>query len=337
MTLTHSFRLPIANHLVTAVLLFLGLACATTPAQAQHKVVAYVPNWVNLETFTPKIDFAKLTHINIAFENPRNDQGEMSYHRRNDLLIAVAHQNKVQVLVSIGGGAASTNKTLQARYFDLISDSKRDAFAKRLADYVVEHKFDGLDVDIEGPSINKDYGAFIAALAKELKPRGKLLTSALSQGYGGQNVPDSVFEHFDFINIMAYDGAGPWNPQAPGQHSSLDFARKNVAYWLKRGLAKEKAILGVPFYGYGFGDDFRKSSFDYASLLAKYPGAEQKDEVGNTIWYNGIPTIEAKTRYAIDEQLGGIMIWSLDNDVPGDKSLLNAIDRVYRAQQTKPK
>ena len=40
----------------------------------------------------------------------------------------------------------------------------------------------------------------------------KLLTAALSQGYGGGNVPNSVFERFDFVNIMAYDGTGPWNP-----------------------------------------------------------------------------------------------------------------------------
>jgi GH18 family chitinase len=69
-----------------------------------------------------------------------------------------------------------------------------------------------------------------------MKPSGKLLTAALSEGYGGKNVPDSVFEHFDFVNVMAYDGAGSWNPDAPGQHSSMRFAKRNVDYWLKRGL-----------------------------------------------------------------------------------------------------
>ena len=67
--------------------------------------------------------------------------------------------------MSIGGGAASGNKKLQARYFDLLSDAKRADFVKRLASYVADHGFDGLDVDIEGPSINKDYGAFIHDLS----------------------------------------------------------------------------------------------------------------------------------------------------------------------------
>ena len=56
--------------------------------------------------------------------------------------------------------------------------------------------------------------------------------------------------------------------------------------------------------------------------MAAYPDADKADQVGETIWYNGIPTIEAKTKYAIDRKLAGIMIWSLDNDVKGEKSLL---------------
>ncbi len=300
---------------------------------AEPIVVAYVPNWVNLDKFKERIDYASVTHLNIAFENPTNDQGELSFHKANAALIAKAHQEHVKILVSIGGGAAATDRTLQARYFDLLSDAKRAAFVKSLADYVQRHDFDGLDVDIEGPSINKDYGPFVAELATALHAQGKLLTAALSQGYGGKSVPDSVFADFDFVNIMAYDGAGPWNPQAPGQHSSLEFAKQNVAYWLRRGLPKSKAVLGVPFYGYGFGDDFRNSGYAYSAIVAKYPGAETTDKVGNTIWYNGIPTIQAKTAYAIDNRLAGIMIWSLDNDAPGDKSLLKAITKTYAAHK----
>ena len=304
----------------------------TTPLHAKEKVVAYVPNWVNLDAFTKTIDYAKITHINIAFENPINDRGELSFHKKNDVLIIKAHENNVKVLVSIGGGSASGNKKLQARYFDLLSEPKRADFVKRLASYVEDHSFDGLDVDIEGPSINKDYGAFIHDMSAALKPKGKLLTAALSQGYGGKNVPSSVFEHFDFVNVMAYDGAGSWNPNDPGQHSSMTFTKRNVEYWLKRGLPASKTVVGVPFYGYGFGKAFRKSSYSYKEIVAAYPGAAKSDQVGETIWYNGVPTIEAKVIYAIDHKLAGIMIWSLDHDVKGESSLLDAISRTYHSQ-----
>lgn len=124
---------------------------------------------------------------------------------------------------------------------------------------------------------------------------------------------------------MAYDATGDWNPNAPGQHSSLEFAKSSVDYWLKRGLPKSKAVLGVPFYGYGFGDAYRKGEYAYSEVVAAYPGAENLDQVGNTIWYNGMPTIIAKAEFVKAQGLGGVMIWSLDSDAPGEKSLLSAL------------
>jgi GH18 family chitinase len=124
---------------------------------------------------------------------------------------------------------------------------------------------------------------------------------------------------------MAYDAVGHWNPNKPGQHSSMAFAKENVEYWLKRGLPKSKVVLGVPFYGYGFGEAFKKGDFPYSRIVAEYPGAEYVDQIGNTIWYNGIPTIKAKAKYVKDEGLGGVMIWSLDSDAQSEKSLLSAI------------
>ncbi|MCC9609485.1 hypothetical protein LOC68_04975 [Blastopirellula sp. JC732] len=302
---------------------------------AQTLVVAYVPNWIDLKSFSREIDYDRLTHINIAFENPTSPTGEMSYRRDNDLLVAAAHQRGVKVLVSIGGGAASGNEPLKARYFELLADEKRAEFCQRLADYVDEHHLDGIDVDLEGPAINEDYGKFITELAAQLKPRGKFLTAALSQGYGGASVPDECWRNFDFINVMAYDYTGPWAPDSPGQHSSLVHAKRQIEYWrTKRNVPAEKLVLGVPFYGRGFGKDFSHTAETYERIVAKHPGAEKKDEVGETIWYNGIPTIQKKTQYVLDEELRGVMIWSLNNDAKGEKSLLKAIDDTIQADRS---
>jgi GH18 family chitinase len=303
--------------------IFFGLAPAAIAQQ--RKIVGYVPNWINLTKYVNEIDYAKLTHINIAFENPSNDNGDLSFNKQNPALIEKAHANKVLVLVSIGGGSASEDKTLLKRYADLLSDSKRAGFVGKLADYVVQHGLDGLDVDLEGPAIGPAYGAFIADLAKALKPKGKLLTSALSQGYGGDKVPSSVFPLFDFVNVMAYDGTGPWDKNRAGQHSSFEYAKSNMGYWLSRGLPKSKAVLGVPFYGWGFGEAYTNNDYRYSDLIAKYPGAENLDQVGNTIWYNGMPTIKAKAQYVVDQGMAGIMIWELDYDAKGEKSLLKVI------------
>jgi chitinase len=304
------------------------LAVSLSLLEARPRVVAYVPNWIELEEFVNGVDYAKVTHLNIAFENPVDDTGTLSFSRGNAALVVRAKAAKVKVLVSIGGGSASGDKVLKARYFKLLSDEHRPGFVRKLARYVKKHGFDGLDVDIEGPSINGDYGKFIADLAAALKPEGLLLTAALSKGFGGDRVPDAALGYFDFLNIMAYDGAGPWNPNAPGQHSSLGFAKDAVAYWTGRGLPKEKAVLGVPFYGYGFGEAFRDRPYAYSEILAVHPDADRQDRVGKTIWHNSIPTLQAKAGLVMEQDLGGVMIWSLDNDVKGKKSLLNAIHEV---------
>ena len=318
------------------ILLTAAIVLSLGTAYAKPKVVAYVPNWINLEEFSKTIDYAKVTHLNIAFENPTDDSGELSFNRRNKVLLEKAKAAKVKVLVSIGGGSASGDAVLKERYFKLLADDKREDFVKKLVAYVEKHGFDGIDVDIEGPSINEDYGDFIADLAAALKPKGKLITAALSKGYGGDRVPDAALGQLDFLNIMAYDAKGSWNPNSPGQHSSLEFAKSATNYWLGRGVAKEKAILGVPFYGYGFGKDFRDGGFGYGDILAKHPEAAEQDQVGETIWHNGQPTIRAKAKFVKDEGLGGLMIWSLDNDVKGEKSLLDALHKELEAVPEAP-
>lgn len=307
-----------------------SLLPADEPAPVR-RIVAYVPNWIDLPAFADTIDYGKVTHLNVAFENPVDDSGNLSFDPSDAALVDKAKVHGIPVLVSIGGGGASGDKTLLARYAGLLSDPTRRAdFAARLGRYVSEHGFAGLDVDLEGPAITADYGAFIADLARELKPRGKLLTAALSGSYGGDRVPADALARFDFVNVMAYDGTGPWAPQNPGQHSSMELAREKVCYWLERGLPKDKAILGVPFYGYGFGAAFRDHDYSYREIVARFPGADQLDQAGDTIWYNGLPTIRAKAAYAREQGLGGVMIWSLDYDVAGPGSLLDAIHKALR-------
>jgi GH18 family chitinase len=50
------------------------------------------------------------------------------------------------------------------------------------------------------------------------------------------------------------------------------------------------------------------------------------------MYYNGIPTIKNKTQLAM-KQAAGIMIWELMYDLPGRKSLLNAINQAASANK----
>lgn len=67
----------------------------------------------------------------------------------------------------------------------------------------------------------------------------------------------------DWINIMAYDYHMPWEP-ASGHHGGLlqdpadplradgFYADGSVQRYLKAGVAADKLVLGMPFYGYGW-------------------------------------------------------------------------------------
>ncbi|KAF2079937.1 glycosyl hydrolase family 18 protein [Flavobacterium sharifuzzamanii] len=304
------------------IILVLG---AFNLATAQKKVIAYIPNWIDLNAFSSTVQYNKLTHINIAFENP-DASGYLSFNSGSNAIINAAHAQNVKVFVSLGGGSVSEGGAIRDNYFNLITPANRTAFIQKIYDYVVAHNFDGVDVDLEGPAINGDYGGFVIALANKLHANGKLISAALSEGYGGANVPSSTFAAYDWINIMAYDATGPWAPNSPGQHSPYSMAVNQFNYWTGRGLPASKAIIGLPFYGYGFGASANQG-ISYANIVAQYPGAENLDQVGNTIYYNGIPTIKQKTTFAI-QNAGGVMIWELSQDATGTKSLLNAINQV---------
>ncbi len=132
---------------------------------------------------------------------------------------------------------------------------------------------------------------------------------------------------------MSYDRTGPWKPNSPGDPSPYTMAVEDLDYWHNvRSLPKEKLVLGLPFYGYGFGAlDSPVVSMNYKEIISLYPDNELTDTLrlqGNVLlYYNNIPTIKKKTKLAM-KKAGGVMIWQLLGDTTGDNSLLNTILKV---------
>lgn len=56
------------------------------------------------------------------------------------------------------------------------------------------------------------------------------------------------FDNFDYINVMAYDNAGPWQPNVIRQHSSFDLAEKSIEFWVNTcNIPRSRINLGIPF------------------------------------------------------------------------------------------
>ena len=90
-------------------------------------------------------------------------------------------------------------------------------------------------------------------------------------------------------------------------------------------------MLGLPFYGYGFGAlDSPVISMNYKEIVSLYPNnlSDTLNLPGNVVMYfNNMRTIKMKTQLAINKATG-VMIWQILGDTNGDHSLLNVIDQV---------
>lgn len=311
-------------------ILILMLSFTTVQGNAQStpfKVIGYFPSWADMNKDIANLDCSKLTHINWAFLNPDASGNFPGKDSNLDKLVKKAQAGKVKVLVSLGGASASGN--LRFTYFDLIStQNKRAAFVHNISEYIKKHQLQGVDVDLEGPAINQDYDAFIKQLCDTLRPQGRLITAALN-GDASDKFKNETIKLFDWINIMSYDATGAWTPNNPGQHASFEYAENGIKKWLARGATREQLVVGVPFYGHAFRQLIKMDFYNYNQIIKLYPDAATKDEQGDVIYYNGIPTIQKKTKLAL-EKASGIMIWALTYDTYDEFSLLKAIDDVVK-------
>ncbi len=316
----------------------LAIAFCSQFSSAQTKVVGYIPAYKNMVAVADATDLSKLTHINLSFLNP-NSSGVVANNGNPvcmdgataaniSYVVQKAHQAGVKVLVSLAGGVVPS---CSGNWATLLQPANRTTVVNNLVQLVNTLNLDGIDVDIEGALLTSidnagNYTPFIQALHTALG--SKLLTAATASYVGGM-VPTSSLPYFDFVNLMSYDAIGPSWGQSGAEHSSYAMAVSDINIWKARGLSKEKLVLGVPFYGYGF-NGFA-ADYDFKSIVAQFgASAAQADVVGNRcagcayITYNGIPTIRAKTQLAM-QQGSGVMIWELSHDAPGSNSLLTTI------------
>jgi chitinase len=288
-----------------------------------QRTVVYLPQYRgSLATWTTRIDFSRVSYVNLCFAEV-DAAGKASYPDTSlDTFVTAAHAAGVKVCMAIGGATVIDTGGV---YATVLQDGARDSFVNELGQYASDHQLDCIDVDLEGNGVNQYYEAFVTSLATKLHAQNRQMTSAVSSWFGDK-ITDGAIQAFDFINVMAYDLHNPGGSTQPLQSSSIEEATQEVEYWVKRGLAKDKAVFGVPFYGYRWNGVGKSEALTYTEILALSATATTQDELdlaGSTIFLNSRATITAKAVLA--KTYGGIMIWELGQDAPGDASLLKAI------------
>jgi len=249
------------------------LVAATTVASYDSTpvIVGYYADWTSARLPANKIPYSKLTHINYAFAVSA-DNGAFTVPTETLLkqVVALAHQHKTKVLLSVGGWTGS-------RYFSPLMATKasRAFMIAQLLSLIPKYKLDGIDIDWEFPgrqgmscnAVDKahdtdNYLLFLqeykSAKAK-LKSKTELTMAVRIAPFDKNGSPLANVAKFaaltDRINIMAYDlnggGSSVTGPNAPLQDKKdpASSAVGAVKAWYKAKWPLGKMTLGVPFYG----------------------------------------------------------------------------------------
>jgi chitinase len=286
----------------------------------------------------------------------------------------------LQLLISIGGWTGSGKFSDAA-----LTDASRGLFAESAIDVFIRQRpglFDGLDIDwefpvaggmkgnVERPADKEDFTLLLAELRRQLDAQGAIdrrhyiLTIAASARLDEiANVEvERIVPLLDFINVMTYDyhsGPGRTNFNAPlyaanGDPTPLANVDVTMRAFLDAGVPANKLLVGIPFYGHGYGgvpnvngglfrqgndtpSGWRERDGDFNVLAqtrlkdpryvrhweprARVPWLYDSTS-GTWVSYDDPQSVGEKVRYVRERGLGGVVIWELGGD---DGSLMRAI------------
>lgn len=265
-------------------------------------MLAYVACWAELRV--AEIAGQELTHVNYAFACIKdgsvvnfmaanfdrlsaNDpalaaQGYQAACAKEDGNLAIVRELKtayphLKLLVSIGGWAAEGFSDAA------LTPESREQFADSAIQFMLQHGFDGIDLDWEYPSNDiggikarpedrQNFTLLLELLRKKLDARSlsdghdsadsryllTIATGANPAHLAGVDIA-AIAPLLDYIGLMTYDLYNGWSTRA-GHHANLfasdadpsgDSADKTVRYFMAAGAPASKLLVGAAFYGRG--------------------------------------------------------------------------------------
>ncbi|KAL8774732.1 MAG: hypothetical protein Q9209_000671 [Squamulea sp. 1 TL-2023] len=353
----------------------------------------YYPNW-KIGTNTPpsSLELDNVTHVYYAFAFLKPDGTVYLSDIHADTQLAVdgtygglnairnlkMQDKTLKTLISVGGGGKGSDPFAGVA----ASPAAREQFGTSAKQILDTYGLDGLDgrsaaerledwrlistVDWEHPDDVKkgtDYVTLMATLRKHLPAPKYLLTSALPAGTWALQYIDlgKAAGHMDYVNLMAYDFAGPWG-KISGYHAQLhtppnstadikNSGQSAVQYMRSKGVPAKKITLGIPAYGHSFigasnvNQRFKSSggnegTFDYTQLPR--PGTHEKVDKqavsaycvggdGGLVTYDNPETVRMKARFVKEQKLAGLFYWTGPGDMKGPRSLVAAGYKALRS------
>ncbi len=209
-----------------------------------------------------------------------------------------------------------------------------------------------------GPADQAHFTLLVRELRRELGPEALVSFAAGGfRDYFEHSIDwEAVLPYVDYINLMSYDLVGGYST-VTGHHTPLysndrqeGSADFGVRYLVRLGVPPGKIVLGAAFYGRSwegvapdqnglyqagvFKSFIPHHRFD-SVLTAENGFLFYRDSVSRAPYaysaerrefatFDDAESLAGKTRYALENNLGGIMFWQLTDD-RSDGSLLQAI------------
>jgi len=272
--------LPGNSKKISTIVLLFGLVMLVTAMQKPGNkpvVIGYVGGFRGLLK-TETIAAEKLTHINYAFVNVKNNQAVLNNEKTDTVnfrkLNLLKKKNPdLKLLISIGGWSWSEN------FSDaVLTDTARKAFAASAVAIIRQYQLDGVDIDWEYPGMPGEEGniyrsedkhnftSMFQALRAELnilqKQTGKkkLLTTAVGgfTKFLDHTEMGKAQVYLDYVNLMTYD---LYSSSFAAHHTNLYGSKLNktqnsadaaVKAYIAAGVPAGKLVMGIAFYGRNF-------------------------------------------------------------------------------------
>lgn len=210
---------------------------------------------------------------------------------------------------------------------NLAFGKNRNTLIAAILQLIEANGFDGIFFDYEYPRRLKDwltFSRFLVALKKKIN--GRFVLGAAVPVW--KNLWEALLARpLDVAEIMGYDAF-----DADGHHAAFTAtASRLVANYQSLGFARRRLDLGMPFYArptdgglywYAYSEEAHTlgTSCNIAQgALANFP--ETQGEAAPARYYNGWQMVYDKTAYAIDAELGGVMVWHYGYDLPCEDEL----------------
>lgn len=292
----------------------------------------------------------------------------------------------LKLVVSIGGWTGSGKFSDAA-----LTDSSRRLFAESAIDVFIRQRpglFDGIDIDwefpvaggmkgnVERPADKENFTLLLAELRRQLDAQGAIDRRHYELAIAASARPSEIANLeiaritplLDFINVMTYDyhsgssRTGFNSPLYPAKGDPTPSLNVDVTMraFLDAGVPAGKLLVGIPFYGRGYGSvpsvnsglfqpgtgspsGWRPRDGDWNVLsqtrlkdphyvrhwesAARVPWLYDSTS-GTWVSYDDPQSVGEKVLYVRERGLGGVVIWELGGD---DGNLMRAISASYGA------